>query len=56
MDLEAQLQEDLDANFDDLEGVEGPMDEEEDEEDLEPEAIDVRFFFKSSNNSFFIIN
>lgn len=36
-DLEAQLEEDLDTNFEDVEG-DVPMEEEE---DLEPEQIDV---------------
>lgn len=41
-DLEAQLQEDLDTNFEDLEGEDVPMPEDEEEdEDVEPESIDV---------------
>lgn len=48
--LEAQLQEELDTNFEDLEGdapVEDELDEE-DEEDLEPEPMDVSYLFQSS--------
>lgn len=47
--LEAQLQEELDTNFEDLEGdapVEDELDEE-DEEDLEPEPMDVSDLFQS---------
>lgn len=56
MELEAQLQEELDTNFEDLEG-DAPVDDEdaEDEEvEANPEPIDVSYFIKPSLNKKFI--